>query len=326
MVNKITKGVILASGNGTRSRPLTYYIPKPMMPLGNMPMAKKIAYQMINAGIKDILVVSRNDKEGIKTFNMLIDYFSREKVAGNLFEYKNEIEAGKITFSVDFQPVDVKTQNPLGTAIGLKVAYDNGFLRDEPCVTMFSDVILQNVNDGRRSMLEDMLSKYNGDTLVSIKRNNLERLSKKSAAYGRKICENIYRLDRIVEKPPIEEVQRNPTELSVGGGIYILNEDAQNKINRVKKGAGGEYHITDLIDMQAREGNTLGYLIDTNSFKHYDVGEFDVFIRENLEEKYKKGFFDYVKNSADAVKSILIGGVALYGGRNDLNELLSFLS
>ena len=72
MVNKITKGVILASGSGTRARPATYYIPKPMLPLGNLPMSKIIAYQMINAGIRDILVVSRNDKEGMSTFNMLL--------------------------------------------------------------------------------------------------------------------------------------------------------------------------------------------------------------------------------------------------------------
>lgn len=323
MVNKITKGVILASGNGTRSRPATYYVPKPMLPLGDTPIAKLLTYQMIEAGIKDILVVSRNDEEGIGTFKMMLDYFSGLKVADNLKEYKNEIERGEIKIALDFQPVDSITKKPLGTAAGLKVAYDNGFLKNEPCVVMFSDVI-QESRCGK-SLLEKMLSEYDGNTLVSMKTNSLERITEKSAAYGRKTGENLYKLDKVVEKPQKEYVVENPTVLSVAGGVYILNEDAQNKIGHIKKGVNGEYHITDLIDHQAREGKVYGYLIDTDKFKPYDVGEFDVFIRENLEEKYRKDFFSYVKSSNAQLKAVLLGGVAMYGNDKDLRQLRSFL-
>jgi UTP-glucose-1-phosphate uridylyltransferase len=324
MVNKITKGVILASGSGTRARPATYYIPKPMLPLGNTPISKFIVYQMINAGIRDILVVSRNDKEGQSTFNMLVDYFSKENVAGNLSEYKKEIENGKIKIGLDFQPVNKKTGKPLGTAAGLKVAYENGFIRDEPCVVMFSDVMQQNIAVGS-SLLERMLSSYDGNTLVSMKKNNIEKITEKSAAYGSYIGDNLYKLEKIVEKPVLEYIKKNPTELSVAGGTYIINEDGANKVGKVKKGAGGEYHITDIIDMQARDGNVYGYLIDKSKFKSYDVGDFDVLIRENLEEKYRNDFFSYIKNSQPAVKTIFVGGIAMYGNRNDLTELLSLL-
>ena len=325
MVNKITKGVILASGSGTRARPATYYIPKPMLPLGQVPMTKRIAYQMIDAGINDILIVSRNDREGITTFNMLLDYFSKEKVADNLSEYKKEIENGKIRIGLDFQPVDRKTGKPLGTAAGLKVAYDSGFLNDEPCAVMFSDVMQQNI-EGGKSLLEQMLSKYDGNTLVSMKTHNIERITEKSAAYGNYLGGNLYKLDKIVEKPALEYVKKNPTELSVAGGIYLINEDGKNKIEKVRRGAGGEYHITDVINMQAKDGQAYGYLIDKSKFKSYDAGDFDVLIRENLEEKYKSDFFNYVKNSKAAVKTIFLGGVAMYGSKNDLMELMSFLS
>ncbi|MGC8533153.1 MAG: sugar phosphate nucleotidyltransferase [Candidatus Parvarchaeum sp.] len=325
MVNNITKGVILASGSGTRARPATYYIPKPMLPLGQTPMSKIIAYQMINAGIRDILVVSRNDREGLPTFKVLLDYFSKENVARNLSEYKKEIENGKIRIQLDFQPVNRKTGKPLGTAAGLKVAYEDGFINEEPCAVMFSDVMQQNTV-GNSSLLEEMLSKYDGNTLVSMKRNNIEKITEKSAAYGSYLGENLYRLEKIVEKPVLEYVKKNPTELSVAGGIYLINEEGGNKIGKVKRGAGNEYHITDLIDMQARDGVVYGYLIDKVKFKSYDVGDFDVLIRENLEEKYRKDFFNYVKNLNPAVKAIFVGGVAMYGKDKDLAELLSLLS
>ena len=325
MVNKIIKGVILASGSGTRARPATYYIPKPMLPLGSIPMSKIIAYQMINAGIRDILVVSRNDKEGMSTFNMLLDYFSKENVARNLSEYRKEIENGKINIELDFQPVDKKTGKPLGTAAGLNVAYKSGFIRDEPCAVMFSDVMQQSIT-GKSSLLEEMLSRYNGNTFVSMKKNSIEKITEKSAAYGSYLGDNTYKLEKIVEKPALEYVKKNPTELSVAGGIYLIDEDGGNKIGKVKRGAGGEYHITDIIDMQARDSGVYGYMIDKNKFKSYDVGDFDVLIRENLEEKYRRDFFDYVKNSKSAVKTIFVGGVAMYGNTNDLMELLSLLS
>ena len=224
-----------------------------------------------------------------------------------------------------FQPLDKKLGKPLGTAIGLKVAYDNGFLRDEPCAVMFSDVIQQNIDESK-SLLEEMLSKYDGNTLVSMKQNDIKKISEKSAAYCRHIDGNLYKLEDVVEKPPLEYVIKNPTELSVAGGTYLINEDGANKIGKVNRGAGGEYHITDIIGMQARSGGVYGYLIDKSKFKSYDVGEFDILIKENLEDKYKKDFFNYVKNSIEAIKTIFIGGVAMYGSRDDLTELLSFLS
>ena len=100
------------------------------------------------------------------------------------------------------------------------------------------------------SLLEEMLSRYNGNTFVSMKKNSIEKITEKSAAYGSYLGDNTYKLEKIVEKPALEYVKKNPTELSVAGGIYLIDEDGGNKIGKVKRGAGGEYHITDIIDMQ----------------------------------------------------------------------------
>ena len=51
------KAVILAGGLGTRLQPYTFFIPKPMLPLGNKPLLEHIIEWLKNAGGIDQVVV-----------------------------------------------------------------------------------------------------------------------------------------------------------------------------------------------------------------------------------------------------------------------------
>ena len=51
------KAVILAAGNGSRLRPLTYEIPKPLVLMGGVPLIERIVLSAKEAGIDEFLVV-----------------------------------------------------------------------------------------------------------------------------------------------------------------------------------------------------------------------------------------------------------------------------
>lgn len=62
------KAVVLAGGKGTRLAPFTTVLPKPLMPIGEMPILEVILRQMRCAGIEDVVLAVGHLSELMKTF------------------------------------------------------------------------------------------------------------------------------------------------------------------------------------------------------------------------------------------------------------------
>ena len=85
------KGVILAGGRGTRLLPLTKITNKHLLPIFNLPMIEYPLKTLLQAGIKDILIVSGREHAGD-----FIEYLGDGKDYGVTFSYKVQAEAGGI--------------------------------------------------------------------------------------------------------------------------------------------------------------------------------------------------------------------------------------
>lgn len=62
------KAVVLAGGKGTRLAPFTTVLPKPLMPIGDMPILEVILRQMKCAGVNDVVLTVGHLSELLKTF------------------------------------------------------------------------------------------------------------------------------------------------------------------------------------------------------------------------------------------------------------------
>ncbi|MBT8195120.1 MAG: NTP transferase domain-containing protein [Bacteroidia bacterium] len=80
------RAVILAGGKGTRLRPYTVVLPKPLMPVGEYPILEVIIRQLVSHGFDHITMAVNHQAEIIKAYfgdgskwNIKIDYSLEEK-------------------------------------------------------------------------------------------------------------------------------------------------------------------------------------------------------------------------------------------------------
>ncbi|MDL1911662.1 nucleotidyltransferase family protein [Chloroflexi bacterium CFX6] len=83
------KAVVLAGGKGTRLAPYTKILPKPLMPIGDMPILEVMLKQMKRAGITDVTLTVGHLANLLRTFfmdgrqwGMNISYSYEEKPLG----------------------------------------------------------------------------------------------------------------------------------------------------------------------------------------------------------------------------------------------------
>lgn len=83
-INKITKAVILAGGEGTRLRPYTYEVAKPMLPIKGKPMVQHVLDLLRSHGVTDIYLSIGYKGEQIE------EYFSNGSKVGLSIKYIRE--------------------------------------------------------------------------------------------------------------------------------------------------------------------------------------------------------------------------------------------
>ena len=130
------KAIILAGGRGKRLRPITDYVPKPLIPIKNIPIIEWQIKYLKKFGISEIIICS-----GYKT-EMIENYLKNKKLGI------------KITFSIE--------NKPLGTGGAIKKAGKK--IRDKSFIAINGDIIT-NID------LEKLLKKENSIASIQLKTN-----------------------------------------------------------------------------------------------------------------------------------------------------------
>ncbi|CAZ84588.1 unnamed protein product [Tuber melanosporum] len=228
------KALILVGGFGTRLRPLTLTLPKPLVEFGNKPMILHQVESLAAAGVTDIVLA--------------VNY--RPDVMISVLKKYEEQYGVTITFSIESEP--------LGTAGPLKLAEDILGKNQEPFFVLNSDVICD-------YPFKDLAAfhKSHGQegTIVVTK---VEEPSK----YGVVVHKpgHYSRIDRFVEKP-VEFVGNR-----INAGIYILNPSVLSRIELRPTSIEQETFPAIVRDGELHSFDLEGFWMDVGQPKDFLTG------------------------------------------------------
>jgi mannose-1-phosphate guanylyltransferase len=233
------KAMILAAGKGTRIRPITYVMPKPMIPIMQKPVMEFLVELLRQHGFDQIMVNVSHLSEEIE------NYFRDGQKFGvqMAYSFEGSIINGELVGEA------------LGSAGGLKKIQDFSPFFDSTFVVMCGDALIDlNLSE----VVEWHRSKGAMATVIT-KTVPKEEVS----SYGVVVTDDEGRILDFQEKPKVDEARSN----NINTGIYIFEPEVLNYVP-----SGKQYDIgSDLFPQLVKAGAPF-YAIAMD-FQWVDIGK-----------------------------------------------------
>lgn len=236
-------------------RPLTSYLPKPMLPLGKKPVLEYIVKEIKDSGISEILIVTRSDHRAV------IDYFGRH------------------------ENVRIRIDDSAGGP-GKAVLEGKSFVGNESFLVVFSDAPLSGGKP--EQVIHEMIKvfeKYSADSVLSVYPVSEEEANTRGIVSveekGKLPSNKTYHVTDIKEKPDKLNVS-NPLASACR---YIFTDNIFDALEDAETDENGELQLTAGINvLLEREYKVFGIPLpagtsryDTGNFKDY-FDAFDEFV------------------------------------------------
>lgn len=272
----VTKAVIAAAGYGTRFLPATKNVPKELLTLLDKPVLEYITEECVEAGITDIVIVTRHGSGAIE------DYLDSEKSLENLLESKGKTEylekVRHVYEKANFIFVRQSSNLPYGTASTLWAA-KSVIGKQESFAFLYGDDVFA----GERSAIGELIESYEAHRKEGIYGvlGAYQVPSEEIGKYGALEYDesNGYKLfKRSVEKPKPEDTDSNLAR--VGRFVYHASIFDFFDFDMVKTNPRGEFELTDVENAFKEQFNLI---VQDVSATWYPAGEPKTYIRSTLQ-------------------------------------------
>lgn len=260
-MKKIRKVVIPAAGFGTRFLPQTKAMPKEMLPIVDKPVIQYVVEEAVDSGVEDIIIVTGAVKRAIEDhFDTPNAELIKNLEAGGKTELLEEVK--KISEMANF--IYIRQKGPYGNATPVLTA--EPAIEDEPFAVLWGDEFIYATPPRLKQMI-DVYEKYGGIVISGVRIEKKEDLKRYGIADITPVEGNVYKINKIVEKP---EPDRAPSNLATHGG-YIFPPEIFEAIRNLKPGKGGEVWLIEAINVLQAKGVPV-YTVEIQDSKYYDTG------------------------------------------------------
>lgn len=260
-MNKIRKVVIPAAGFGTRFLPQTKAMPKEMLPIVDKPVIQYVVEEAVASGIKDVIIVTGALKRAIE------DHFDlpNSELINNL---KNGNKEKMIQAVYDIAEmanfIYIRQKGSYGN--GTPVLSAEPAIENETFAVMWGDEFIYS-NPPRLSQMIKVYEQYGGAVISAVRIKNKQDLSHYGIAEVKKVSGNVFKIERIVEKPDPNDA---PSNLATHGA-YILPPQIFDILREQKPAKDGEIYLAVAIDQLIKTGYPV-YACEIENGRYYDTG------------------------------------------------------
>ncbi len=260
-MNKIRKVIIPAAGFGTRFLPQTKAMPKEMLPIVDKPVIQYVVEEAVASGIEDVVIVTGALKRAIE------DHFD----VPNAELIKNLQNGGKEKMLEDIQRISemanfiyIRQKGPYGN--GTPVLSAEPAIDNEMFAVVWGDEFIYSTPPRLAQMIK-VYEKYGGAVISAVRIKNKEDLRRYGIAKVTPVEGNVFKIEKIVEKP---EPENAPSNLATHGA-YILPPQIFDILRKQKLEKDGELYLSVAIDNLIKTGYPV-YACEIENGKYYDTG------------------------------------------------------
>lgn len=279
-MKKVRKAVIPAAGLGTRFFPATKTIPKEMLPIVDKPTILYVVEEAMQAGIEDIILIAGRGKHSIEDF-FDISYEVEDKLVK---EGKESILKSLNDIREKVNIVSIRQKSALGLGHAIQCAQPA--IGNEPFAVLLGDEIT--ISGSNSENVTHFLTQKYAETQTSsvwvlpvepkdTSKYGIVDLGKEKfsdLSHGQKVT-------AVVEKPSPEKA---PSSWALPGR-YVFGSEIFDYLQKIKPGKGGEYQLSDAMNLLAEEGHLKAYSFNTRRF---DAGDKLGFLIANLEVAFDR--------------------------------------
>lgn len=275
MMSSIKKAIIPIAGKGTRFLPATKVVPKEVIPIINVPMIYYVVQEAVQAGLDQIIFVTSRGKTSVAEFfdrHMELESYLESK--GDLYHLGMIKEIAAMT-----QIITVTQKEQLGLGHAILQASELINKGERFCVLLGDDIVV-NAQHAAIGQLMDISDRHQGGSVIGVMEVAPADVHRYGIVGGEWVDGDpkTMRIDRMVEKPAPELA---PSLLATPGR-YVLNSGIFDVLKKIPKGRGGEYQLTDAINVMCAQEPFYAHLFDGD---RYDTG-------------HPMGYFEAVVNFA----------------------------
>lgn len=231
----ITKAVIPVGGLGTRFLPATRAVPKPLLPVLNVPVIEYAVREASEAGVTDIAIVMSPGMESVA------DYFDNQEDLEQELSSRGRVEFldAQLEIASLANVTTVYQHDPRGPGHAILQARE--FCSGEPFVTIFPDDVIIHTTSATEQLMQ--VYREHAGSVIAVTETSDDLIHTKGVIGGTAVRNDVYAVDSMVEKPALADA---PSNLAIVAR-YILDNAVFDYLAEERSGAGGEIQITDAI-------------------------------------------------------------------------------